>query len=528
MRDNCLDTVRRDVHPRVRDDRLRQLVEQGGVQNRHTRAQTRIDQRVLHAVVRKDGKRRYLRTRPGGRRERNKTDFFFLRRDHALGAVDCGAAAQCRDGIRLKLAQDANALRDQRQWRVGLNLRKNAHRFRAEFPSDAGGNALLFKKRIRDDENAPRVQRAQCVHCILPEAQTCAAFKCLHSRRLFSPVVFPKRMKKCKRFEKKLTPLLTEGEKHGKIAKKERDFMSEMIRGKCPHCGKKLEIPAELTEFSCLYCGERMTVSALYAPKNADELSRELDYVRKNLLRAVTEYPDYYTKLSKRDFFPAFEAYESANAEVLQRLDDCARVQPDGGKALIEQVCGELLEDVRAFFDAESKRKRQETIFSVKVVLAVFLTPLARKLELETAELFRKELYRQWKVLFPKEEWTPGDYEVLAGGFRKRKWCFITTATCLHEGKPDDCAELTSFRSFRDGWLAACPDGAALIDEYYAVAPAVVACIDYCDAPEERYAEIRQRWLSPCYAALQEERFRDCRDLYVEMVQTLRERYLLS
>lgn len=304
--------------------------------------------------------------------------------------------------------------------------------------------------------------------------------------------------------------------------------MTETIRGKCPHCGKKLEIPAELAEFSCMYCGERMATSALFAPKNADELSRELDYIREALLRAATGYPQYYTKLSKKDFFPAFEAYERDNAEVLQRLDDCARVQPDGGKALIAQVCDELLEDISTFFDGTLKKKRQEAIFATKVVLAVFLTPLARKLELDTADLFRTELHARWKKRFPKEDWTPGDYEVLAGGFRKHKWCFITTATCLHEGKPDDCAELTSFRNFRDGWLAACPDGAALTEEYYAIAPAIVACIDYCDDTEQRYDEIRQRWLAPCYDALQESRFDDCRRLYVEMVQTLRVRYLLS
>lgn len=41
--------------------------------------------------------------------------------------------------------------------------------------------------------------------------------------------------------------------------------MADMIRGVCPQCGKKLEIPAELEEFSCLYCGARMRTEALRA-----------------------------------------------------------------------------------------------------------------------------------------------------------------------------------------------------------------------------------------------------------------------
>ena len=68
--------------------------------------------------------------------------------------------------------------------------------------------------------------------------------------------------------------------------------------------------------------------------------------------------------------------------------------------------------------------------------------------------------------------------------------------------------------------------GAALIEEYCEKAPAIVNCINLCDVPEERYAELRSRWLEPCYRALQEERFEDCRDSYVDMVRTLERRYL--
>ena len=113
---------------------------------------------------------------------------------------------------------------------------------------------------------------------------------------------------------------------------------------------------------------------------------------------------------------------------------------------------------------------------------------------------------RRW----PKERWTPGDYDTLVGGFKKRKFCFITTATCQNEGKPDDCAELTAFRAFRDGWLTE-HDGAALIERYYDVAPGIVACLDLCGDADEGYAEVRRRWLAPCYEALREGRYADCR-----------------
>jgi len=68
--------------------------------------------------------------------------------------------------------------------------------------------------------------------------------------------------------------------------------------------------------------------------------------------------------------------------------------------------------------------------------------------------------------------------------FGKKVWdntlgrCFITTATCETLGKPDNCYELNLFRDFRDNWLERQPDGKALIQEYYDVAPKIVNSIN--------------------------------------------------
>ena len=103
--------------------------------------------------------------------------------------------------------------------------------------------------------------------------------------------------------------------------------------------------------------------------------------------------------------------------------------------------------------------------------------------------------------------------------------CFLTSACVKFKGLPDDCAELTAFRAFRDGWLRQRPDGPERIAEYYAVAPSIVAGVEYCDDAPARYAEIRSRWLGPCYAALQRGEMERCYDTYRDMVQTLQKRY---
>ncbi len=303
--------------------------------------------------------------------------------------------------------------------------------------------------------------------------------------------------------------------------------MSDMKKVTCPHCGKELDIPAELEEFSCLYCGGRTALKVeVKAPQEFDAAREKL---RGKLAAPVVNYPDSLKNLTKKLFFDAFETYEKENEAVFAELDACAVLHPDGVAAGAKLLAGDMLKEVIAGLEQEKKWKsrngRDSLMFSSKVTMAVFLTPAVRRQKLVCAEDFRRELNEQWLARYPKQEWIPGDYDVMVEGFRRKKWCFITTATCAHEGKPDDCAELTAFRGFRDGWLRE-HDGEELIQEYYDIAPGIVTCIDYCDSPAQRYGEIRRRWLTPCYEALREERFADCRRIYVDMVRTLEQRYL--
>lgn len=307
--------------------------------------------------------------------------------------------------------------------------------------------------------------------------------------------------------------------------------MAETIKGNCPHCGKPLEIPAELEEFSCLYCGERMRTAVLLAPVQSVQCTQEdRQYLREKLAAAATQYPDYHKRLGKQEFFPAFETYETENRAVFERLEACTPEQEPQRSAFLSEVCNGLLDDIAAHMQAdarwEKKTRRTEIFFEQKVVLAIFLTTCVRKLGLSVAEPFCSTLNGLWLERYPKEPWKVGDYETLVGGFKRFKFCFITTATCLSEGKPDDCAELTAFRAFRDGWLRSQPQGEAMIAEYYAVAPAIVACVEYCDDSAERYREIRSRWLAPCYAALQNAQPEECFARYADMVATLKKRYL--
>lgn len=55
--------------------------------------------------------------------------------------------------------------------------------------------------------------------------------------------------------------------------------------------------------------------------------------------------------------------------------------------------------------------------------------------------------------------------------------CFISTAVCKYSGLADDCELLETLRAWRDDYLLSTPEGTAMVEHYYKVAPGYVAAI---------------------------------------------------
>lgn len=82
----------------------------------------------------------------------------------------------------------------------------------------------------------------------------------------------------------------------------------------------------------------------------------------------------------------------------------------------------------------------------------------------------------------------------------KKKGCFITTAICEGQGKPDDCDELETLRAFRDDFMSSKrPD---LLREYYETAPAIVEKIAQKPESQFIYDMLRTRFLEPAITAV--------------------------
>ncbi len=310
---------------------------------------------------------------------------------------------------------------------------------------------------------------------------------------------------------------------------------SDLIQGICPKCGEVLEIPSHLKQFSCLYCGARLSPADLVTDKTSDFASTETDdgveayqYYLDHMLEAIVNYPGIERKLSKAEFTPAFEQYSNGISEIFRRLDSAIAA----GAADPASAAEAFLNRLEAHWNSQPKWNSALNRSSIqetdKFIIAIFLVPAVRRMALPSSEAYCLQLREIWCRRYPKNPFNLGDYESIVGGFRKRYFglCFITTAVCRYSGKPDDCEELTAFRNFRDGYLRSCPDGPALIDRYYDIAPGIVLRLDLAPDRDRRYEALRQDYLLPCYQDIRAGRLAACKERYVAMVHSLEEEYL--
>lgn len=295
---------------------------------------------------------------------------------------------------------------------------------------------------------------------------------------------------------------------------------SEFFTGKCPQCKEILQIPTSLKEFSCMYCGARLHAADLQTEEGSAVLCAA--YYHAHVLEAITAYTGYERKLTRTEFEPAFAAYTKGNEEIFRQLDRAV----SAGILTTEEAARDFLDQLEAHW--QTLRRTTALIDTHKFIIAIFLVPMVRKMELPCGEAYCQDLQAIWCQRRPKNPFYLGNYQDISGGFRKKYLglCFITTAVCRDSGKPDDCAELSAFRTFRDGYLRSCPDGPALISEYYDVAPGIVTRIDLSSHPSEVYEALQRDYLEPCYADLRAGRLAQCKERYVQMVRELEQKYL--
>lgn len=98
-------------------------------------------------------------------------------------------------------------------------------------------------------------------------------------------------------------------------------------------------------------------------------------------------------------------------------------------------------------------------------------------------------------------------------------WCFITTAVCEAESLPDDCAELTILRSFRDGFMDSDDDMREMVLQYYNIAPGIVYLLkSKPDGGKADFAALKRIYIEPAIQAIKSGNNQLALEIYRAMV----------
>lgn len=233
-----------------------------------------------------------------------------------------------------------------------------------------------------------------------------------------------------------------------------------------------------------------------------------------------------------RDSFGASMArYDEETRGIWEALQAYVNTRPEEREKTVRLAAKTLVAAVQEDLNAPGRYKglnaknlRQD---DYRMIVVTYLTPELDRLALPISGDLQQAIHDEWVAVWPKQDYRFITLDKIEQGFRK-KWyqCYITQAVCEYLGKADDGEELTAFRRFRDGYLRACPDGDALIREYYETAPAIVLRMELSAGRETRYKALWNDFLMPCLRDIEKGENEACKARYMRMVRELEKEYL--
>ena len=237
-----------------------------------------------------------------------------------------------------------------------------------------------------------------------------------------------------------------------------------------------------------------------------NDIEKPLDSFKKKY------YEENFNRVYER-YLPTMDAIEQVYTSVLEPeafIQNMSRALVD---TAVEKVNG-----------CAKKSQKESTMMDMNLVMAIYIFPSLLHYRGTSTQPLVDQILADWKEAFPKSNLQAAEYEYIEKGFHK-KFCYITTAVCQTFQKPDDCYELTLLRDYRDEYLAKLPEGESIIRAYYDVAPTIVKHINRREDAPAIYENIWKEYLSPCISMIEAGEKEACKDLYIEMVETLQKKY---
>lgn len=339
----------------------------------------------------------------------------------------------------------------------------------------------------------------------------------------------------------------------------------------CPTCGGVLQVPEGLEELTCMYCGKELQAKELLYQKNEDkgqqtskdsviseecqllelydtnplkalELAQELfekdrfhfagNYIlgMEAFPRLLIEHRELAAQFKRNSYEISMEQYIVDSKELLEYIDRACRIKSEEKEQVLSVCVKKMFRDMKEMIPKvaiDSKTKQSFILDDYKMVVALYLIPMILEINLEISEALADMIIIEWVKEYPKMPIRKGSYENIRDGFRKKGFCYITTAVCDTLEKEDDCYELNMFRNFRDYYLLQQEDGQVLIEEYYQVAPIIVERIDGLADRDRIYKNIWNQYLKGCLLAIEEGKDAQCKDMYCQMLLELKKQYIL-
>lgn len=304
---------------------------------------------------------------------------------------------------------------------------------------------------------------------------------------------------------------------------------------RCPHCSKVIQVPTDAEQILCMYCGKGVAVARVLestdvegkseTPDHTEAFEKYASYAREHFPELLSEMDNPMRNFRKKLYPEAFKEYCSQNKELTDSIEQAYVLAEEPEvfiKELAQAFVGRASEDV---FSNPKKRMQKERVMNLNLEIVGYISPMLMDTRKQSGELLIDEVLVQWKQMFPDENVNKSTFESINGGFKK-KLCYITTAVCEILGRPDDCYELNLLRGYRDGYLTDQPGGAELVKEYYDIAPTIVKRINRQTDSKEVYEQVWEDYLKPCVRLIEEGQNEECREVYVDMVHSLKKKYI--
>ena len=236
----------------------------------------------------------------------------------------------------------------------------------------------------------------------------------------------------------------------------------------------------------------------------------------------ITAHMDLMKYFKAKTYESAFCKYMEECRPILESLEHIVLLDFEHRDEYIEEMTKQFVNQLST--DSKGKIKKGK-LEQYKIILALYTIPMIQELSLDISDEFAKKIHEIWCNVNPELPFQIGTYSELKEGFRKKQFCYITTAVCKYQDKEDDCYELTMFRRFRDCYLRKQEDGEDLIKEYYESAPQIIKQIEFLRKEDEAYPDIWENYLKPCLRLIETGENEACFILYKDMINALRKQY---